>query len=137
VAIGASAGGIEAFRRFFTKMPPDSGLAFAVVLHLAADRKSMLRDILARWTAMPVTEATDGVALQADHVFVIPAGATAELRDGRLWLRSTARDAPRDAHRNTPRHAAPTRFLIQLPAASPTTPSAWSSPAPAMTALSG
>jgi two-component system CheB/CheR fusion protein len=97
VGIGASAGGIEAFRHFFGKMPPDSGLAFIVALHLAAGRKSMLPEILARWTAMPVTEAHNGAPVVANHVLVIPAGGVAELRDGRLWLRKIAPDAPRSA----------------------------------------
>jgi two-component system CheB/CheR fusion protein len=95
VAIGASAGGIEAFRQFFGKMPPDSGLAFVVILHLGADHKSMLPGILARWTAMPVAEAHDGVAIEADHVLVIPGGTIAELRDGHLSLRRMAPDSPR------------------------------------------
>jgi two-component system, chemotaxis family, CheB/CheR fusion protein len=97
VGIGASAGGIEAFHRFFEKMPPDTGLAFVVVLHLAAGRKSMLPEILARWTSMTVTEARDGDAIAADHVFVIPAGAVARLVDGHLSLRQLPPDAPRDA----------------------------------------
>ncbi len=95
VAIGASAGGIEAFRQFFKAMPADTGLAFVVVLHLAAHRKSMLPEILARWTSMPVAEATNGAAIVADHVLVLPAGAVAELRDGRLLLHKTAADASR------------------------------------------
>jgi two-component system, chemotaxis family, CheB/CheR fusion protein len=95
VAIGASAGGIEAFRQFFAKMPADSGLAFVVVLHLSAGRKSMLPGILARWTNMPVAEADDGVAIKADHVLVIPAGTVAELRGGHLLLRRMEPDAPR------------------------------------------
>ena len=78
VGIGASAGGIEAFRRFFEKMPPDSGLGFVVVLHLAPDRISMLPAILARWTAMPVTEAHDGDAVTPNHVLVIPPGTVAQ-----------------------------------------------------------
>jgi len=90
VAIGASAGGIEAFRQFFSKMPPDSGLAFIVVLHLSAERKSMLPEILARWTTMPVTEAMDGVAVKANQVLVIPGGTVPELRDGRIRLRPVA-----------------------------------------------
>jgi two-component system CheB/CheR fusion protein len=95
VAIGASAGGIEAFRKFFAKMPADSGLAFVVVLHLSAGRKSMLPGILARWTSMPVAEAYDGVEIKADHVLVIPAGTIAELRDGQLTLRHLAANSPR------------------------------------------
>jgi chemotaxis response regulator CheB len=95
VAIGASAGGIEAFHQFFAAMPADSGLAFVVVLHLAAGRKSMLPEILARWTTMPVAEAQDGAPIAANLVLVIPAGTVAELRDGRLLLRETPPDVPR------------------------------------------
>jgi two-component system, chemotaxis family, CheB/CheR fusion protein len=95
VAIGASAGGIEAFRQFFAKMPPDSGLAFVVVLHLAAGRKSMLPEILARWTTMPVAEAYDGVAIKANYVLVIPPGTVAQLRYGHLWLLQMEPDSPR------------------------------------------
>ncbi|MGD0109026.1 MAG: chemotaxis protein CheB, partial [Rhodopila sp.] len=96
VGIGASAGGIEAFHRFFEKMPPDSGLAFVVTLHLAPGHKSMLADILSRWTTMNVTEAADGDAVTANHVLVIPAGAIACLQDDRLSLRHMEVDAPRD-----------------------------------------
>jgi two-component system CheB/CheR fusion protein len=57
VAIGASAGGLDAFHSFFKNMPADCGMAFVVVLHLPADRRSLLPEILARceswtpWTA--------------------------------------------------------------------------------------
>lgn len=50
LGIGASAGGLEAFHSFLERMPADSGLAFVLVLHLPADRKSLLSSILARWT---------------------------------------------------------------------------------------
>ena len=96
VGIGASAGGIDAFHRFFNKMPPDSGLAFVVVLHLAADRKSMLPEILARWTRMPVTEARDGDKVAANHVLVIPPGNVASLIDGHLSLRQIPAGEPRE-----------------------------------------
>jgi len=96
VGIGASAGGIEAFRRFFEKMAPDSGLAFVVVLHLAADRKSMLPEILARWTAMPVSEAYDGEAVVADRVLVVPPGAVACLTEGHIALRLLSPNAARE-----------------------------------------
>ena len=76
-------------------MPPDSGLAFVVALHLAAGRKSMLPEIQARWTTMPVAEAYDGVAIKANYVFVIPSGTVAQLRDGHLWLLQMEPDSPR------------------------------------------
>jgi two-component system CheB/CheR fusion protein len=56
VGIGASAGGIDAFHTFFNHMPANCGMAFIILLHLPADRKSMLTEILARWTAMRVLD---------------------------------------------------------------------------------
>lgn len=95
VAIGASAGGIEAFRQFFTKMPADSGLGFVVVLHLAAGRKSMLPEILARWTRMQVTEARDQSPIAANQVLVVPAGVIATIEDGSLRLKPLPEGAER------------------------------------------
>jgi two-component system CheB/CheR fusion protein len=86
VGIGASAGGIEAFKGFFENMPPDSGLAFIVVLHLPHNRKSVLPEILARWTGMPVVEVTEGVNVAANHVYVPPPGVVVTLKDGHLHL---------------------------------------------------
>ena len=87
VGIGASAGGIEALRSFFENMPADSGFGFIVALHLPPDRKSMLPEILSRWTRMPVTEAQDGDLVQADRVLVVPPGCVATLVDGHLQIR--------------------------------------------------
>ncbi len=97
VAIGASAGGIEAFRLFFEAMPADSGISFVVVLHMSADRKSMLAEIIGRWTKMPVCEAADGGRIKPNHVYVIPPGHIGTLRGGRLRLRALAPDVPREA----------------------------------------
>ena len=97
VGIGASAGGIEAFRQFFEAMPPDNGMAFVVALHMSADRKSLLPEIIARWTAMPVAEAQDGNLVEANRVYVIPPGHIGTLRRGRLRLRHLATDVPREA----------------------------------------
>ena len=97
VAIGASAGGIEAFRLFFENMPADSGMGFVVVLHLSADRKSLLTEIIARWTSMPVAEATDHAVVGPNQVHVIPPGFVATIQQGRLQLRPLAPDVPREA----------------------------------------
>ena len=97
VAIGASAGGIEAFRLFFEAMPADSGIGFVVVLHMSAHRKSMLPEIIARWTQMPVAEAADGVQVKPDHIYVVPPAHIGTLRKGRLRLRVLAPDVPREA----------------------------------------
>jgi two-component system, chemotaxis family, CheB/CheR fusion protein len=89
VGIGASAGGIEALEQFFKAVPADSGLAFVVVTHLSPVRDSMLPDILSRSTRMPVVDARDGEEVEADHVYVLPAGAILTIREGRLRLRHT------------------------------------------------
>ena len=97
VGIGASAGGIEAFRGFFEHMPAESGLGFVVVLHLAANRESMLAQIIGRWTTMAVRQAEDGAAVLPDQVLVVPPGTVATLRDGALRLRRLDPDAPRES----------------------------------------
>lgn len=72
VGMGASAGGLEAFEKFFTGMPADSGMAFVLVSHLDPDRKSMLGELLQRRTRMPVLEAQEGAVVQPNHVYVTP-----------------------------------------------------------------
>ena len=71
--IGASAGGVEALQLFFEALPPNLGLAYVVVVHLAPDRKSELPGILGRRTKMPVVQVADDekTKLEADHVYVI------------------------------------------------------------------
>ncbi|HET7266697.1 MAG TPA: chemotaxis protein CheB [Oleiagrimonas sp.] len=97
VGIGASAGGLEAFRAFFTHMPDDSDLAFVLVQHLAPDHKSMLSELLGRCTDMPVVEASDGARPQAGHVYVIPPDATLTVADGLLKVHKPA--PPREHRR--------------------------------------
>ncbi|MEP7306226.1 MAG: chemotaxis protein CheB [Acidobacteriota bacterium] len=74
VGIGASAGGLAAFEAFFSAMPVDTepGMAFVLVQHLAPDHKSILADIIRRYTSMKVVEAEDGMRVQANCVHVIP-----------------------------------------------------------------
>jgi two-component system, chemotaxis family, CheB/CheR fusion protein len=93
VGIGASAGGIEAFHGFFKHMPADCGAAFVVLLHLPAERKSMLTDILSRWTTMRVVEGRDGIHLEPNCVYVPPPHALAVLDDGRLQISPSTPDA--------------------------------------------
>jgi len=89
VGIGASAGGIEALEQFFKAVPADSGMAFVVVTHLSPDRDSMLPDILSRSARMRVVDAREDEKVEADHVYVLPAGAILTIREGRLRLRHT------------------------------------------------
>ena len=74
VALGASAGGLEALRVFFDNMPPDSGMAFVVIQHLSPNGKSMLRDILQKHTEMEVLNADDEIEVEPNRVYLNPAG---------------------------------------------------------------
>ena len=82
VAIGASAGGLEAFEGFFKHMPADSGLAFAIVQHLAPDIKSALPELLTKYTRMPVEQVPDNTNVFANRVYVIAPNSTLTIKDG-------------------------------------------------------
>lgn len=84
VAIGASAGGLEALEELFEHMPLDIGMAFVVVTHQSPTNPSLLPELLSRKTAMPVVEALDGTVLQPDHVYVGTPGGHLFLRQGIL-----------------------------------------------------
>jgi len=90
VGIGASAGGVEALEGLFRAMPADSGIAFVVVTHLAPKRESMLPEILARDTRMPVLTAEHDQSVRRNHVYVAPADAVLHIQKGCLRLRETA-----------------------------------------------
>ena len=86
VGIGASAGGLRAFTEFFDAMPPDQGMAFVLIQHLPPESETMLPDIIARHTRMPVQQATHGLPVEADHVYVIRPGHTLTIQNGLLQL---------------------------------------------------
>ncbi|HXT80663.1 MAG TPA: chemotaxis protein CheB, partial [Acetobacteraceae bacterium] len=90
VGIGASAGGLQAFRAFFAGMPADSGMAFVLVQHLDPQHRSMLVELLASSTAMPVVEAADHMLVEANHVYVIPPNATLRIAGGKLLVSKPA-----------------------------------------------
>ena len=74
VCFGASAGGFEAYRTILSLLPADTGMAYIIVHHQAADGKSLLVEILRSMTKMPVVLVTDGENVKANHVYVVPAG---------------------------------------------------------------
>lgn len=90
IGIGASAGGIEALEGFFRGLPPAPGLAFVVVTHLSPERESLLPEIVARYTTLPVQVATDGIEVRNDHVYVMPAKAVLGIENRRLTLRKSS-----------------------------------------------
>jgi two-component system CheB/CheR fusion protein len=86
VAIGASAGGLEAFRRLIENLPVDTGMAFVLLTHILRGSSSLLPEILARSTKMPVIQVTDEMRLLANHIYVIPPDKLMEISEGSLHL---------------------------------------------------
>jgi two-component system CheB/CheR fusion protein len=86
VGIGASAGGLEACRLFLGGLPAAPGMAFILVQHLDPTHDSMMAPLLAGATAMQVVEARDGMAVELDHLYLIPPGLYLAIANGRLNL---------------------------------------------------
>ena len=86
VGIGASAGGLESLKEFFSAMPSDSGMAFVVIQHLDPGHESYMADILAKHTQMEVMKAADGMVITADHIYTIPPNKFLRIDKGCLYL---------------------------------------------------
>ena len=89
VGIGASAGGLRALESFFRATPPEPGMAFVVIMHLAPDKPSLLAEILSRHTAMMVEVAREGQVVEKDKVYVLPPNAVLTISEGILRLQPT------------------------------------------------
>jgi two-component system, chemotaxis family, CheB/CheR fusion protein len=86
VGIGASAGGLEAFTQLLNHLPIDTGMAFVLVQHLDPHHPSLLSEILARTTSMPVHQAQEGMAIAPNQVYVIPPNTSMTIAQGTLHL---------------------------------------------------
>jgi two-component system, chemotaxis family, CheB/CheR fusion protein len=86
VGIGASAGGLEAFGQLLSALPAATGMAFVLVQHLDPMHASLLPELLASHTAMPVVSAADDLTIEPNHVYVIPPNTSMELEDRVLRL---------------------------------------------------
>ncbi|MEH1901292.1 MAG: chemotaxis protein CheB [Nostoc sp.] len=86
VGIAASAGGLEAFTQLLKHMLTDTGMAFVLIQHLDPNHKSLLRDILARATQMPVNEVQSGMTVEPNQVYIIPPNTKMILSGGVLQL---------------------------------------------------
>ncbi|WP_246298739.1 chemotaxis protein CheB [Desulfolutivibrio sulfodismutans] len=88
VGIGASAGGLAAFEAFFSGMPVDTdpGMAFVLVQHLAPDHKSILTDLIRRYTRMQVFEVEDGMEVKSNCAYIIPPNRDMAFLNGTLQL---------------------------------------------------
>ncbi len=97
VCAGASAGGLEALTTLLRTLPPETGMAFILVQHLGPTHASMLSEILARVTSMPVEEARDGMRVEPDHIYVMPPASNMLISGGTLMI--SARHEPPGLHR--------------------------------------
>jgi chemotaxis response regulator CheB len=86
VGVGASAGGLEAFSELLSNLPSSPGLAFVLIQHLDPNHPSLLSEILARGTSLKVVQATEGMPVEPDHVYVIPPNCALTISDYSLHL---------------------------------------------------
>ena len=86
VGVGASAGGLEAFRQLLAALPADTGSSFVLVQHLAPAHVSSLAEILSRSTSMPVVEVKGASRIEPNHVYVIPPAKSMVMEDRSLKL---------------------------------------------------
>jgi two-component system CheB/CheR fusion protein len=86
VGIGASAGGLDAFKKLLKAIPVNSGMAYVLVQHLAPSRESILPELLQKVTSIPVLEISDDIKVEPDHIYVIPSNKMMIASDGVLLL---------------------------------------------------
>ncbi len=103
MAIGASAGGLQAFKQLLSALPPDTGMAYVLIQHLDPTHESMLPELLQRTTSMGVEEPNDGTAPQPNRVYLLPANKIMRLAKGRLrlWERGSGNYMPIDIFMNS------------------------------------
>lgn len=98
VCLGASAGGLDALQSFVAAIPPDTGAAFVVIAHFSPNFKSLMPELLARHTQMPVTTASDQVIPAANTVYIIPPAHNMVFQDGRFLLEPQNRKPGHSVH---------------------------------------
>lgn len=96
VGIGASAGGLEAFKQLLANLPADTGMGFVFVQHLQARHESMLTKILSTATSMPTVEIRNGMPVEPNHVYVIAPNTGLQIKDG--VLKVISRKGRRERH---------------------------------------
>ncbi|MES2574432.1 MAG: chemotaxis protein CheB [Bacteroidota bacterium] len=96
VGIGASAGGLDAFKKLLSAIPEDSGMAYVIVQHLSPDFPSSLPEILCKHTQLPVHEIIHDINLAPNHIYIIPENNTLITQDGVLKLKQRSRNEKRN-----------------------------------------
>lgn len=92
VGIGASAGGLAAFRLFIKSIPEDSGMAYVLVQHLDPSHESQLPEILQKTSRIPVSQISNDVKVKPDHIYIIPSNNMLISNDGKLELSPRPKD---------------------------------------------
>ncbi len=100
VGIGASAGGLDAFKKLLKAIPENSGIAYVLVQHLDPNHESLLPDLLQKVTNIPVLEISDDIKVEPDHIYIIPSNKMLLANDGVLLL--SPRPAKSKTERNLP-----------------------------------
>ncbi|HVE60702.1 MAG TPA: chemotaxis protein CheB, partial [Chitinophagaceae bacterium] len=100
VGIGASAGGLNAFKKLLKAIPENSGMAYVLVQHLDPNHESLLPEILQKVTRIPVLEISHDIKVEPDHIYVIPSNKMMVATDGVLLL--TNRPPKSNTERNRP-----------------------------------
>ena len=96
VGLGASAGGIRPLTEFFKLVPPDSGMAYVVILHLSPEHESDLSAVMQSKTSIPVTQVVTAVKVEPNHIYVIPPSKSLMMEDAHI--RPVELERPRGAH---------------------------------------
>jgi chemotaxis response regulator CheB len=91
VCFGASAGGFDAYCTILGLLPDDTGLSFIIVHHQPEKGKSLLPELLPRFTKMPVLLIQDGIIMEANHVYIVPPGKDVTMVDSVLQLAPRAK----------------------------------------------
>ncbi|NTV47688.1 MAG: chemotaxis protein CheB, partial [Chlorobiales bacterium] len=86
VGVGASAGGLEALQEFFKAVPLQTGIGFVVIQHLSPDYKSLMDELLARYTKLRILKAKDGMLVEPDTIYLIPPRNNLSIFHGKLML---------------------------------------------------
>jgi two-component system CheB/CheR fusion protein len=86
VGVGASAGGLEAFRQLLKLLPASTGMAFVLVTHLDPRHESILPELVARATTLPVSEVKDRMRVEPDHIYIMPRNTSMTIEGGALRL---------------------------------------------------
>ncbi|WP_029038295.1 chemotaxis protein CheB [Salinimicrobium xinjiangense] len=100
VGVGASAGGLAAFKEFIQAIPDNSGMAYVLVQHLDPNHESLLPELLQKCSEIPVFEISDDLSVEANHIYVIPSNRMLMSYDGKLKL--SPRPEKKDGSVNLP-----------------------------------